>query len=60
MQFIYINNGLAVQIKFESVTLLTAAQFNNLIDDVFINIPVESMVHQHQDDYYLAIRQSTQ
>ncbi|WP_235575786.1 Fic family protein [Pseudoalteromonas porphyrae] len=28
--------------------------------DVFINIPVESMVHQHQDDYYLAIRQSTQ
>lgn len=60
MQFIYINSGLAVQVKFESVTLLTTAQFNNLIDNVFINIPVESMVHQHQDDYYLAIRQSTQ
>jgi len=28
--------------------------------EVFINIPVESMVYQHQDDYYLAIRQSTQ
>jgi len=28
--------------------------------EVFINIPVESMVHQHQDDYYLSIRQSTQ
>lgn len=28
--------------------------------EVFINIPVESMVYQHQDNYYLAIRQSTQ
>lgn len=28
--------------------------------EVFINIPVESMVYQHQDDYYLAIRKSTQ
>ncbi|WP_304180352.1 Fic family protein [Pseudoalteromonas prydzensis] len=26
---------------------------------VFVNIPVESMVYQHQDTYYLAIRQST-
>jgi len=26
---------------------------------VFINIPVESLVHQHQEDYYRAIRQST-
>ncbi|OUS72639.1 hypothetical protein B5G52_07925 [Pseudoalteromonas sp. A601] len=60
MQFIYINNELTVQVKFESVTLLTTAQFNNLIDNVFINTPVESMVHQHQDDYYFAIRQSTQ
>lgn len=28
--------------------------------EVFINIPVESMVYKHQDNYYLAIRQSTQ
>ena len=28
--------------------------------EVFINIPVESMVYQHQENYYLAIRQSTQ
>lgn len=28
--------------------------------DVFINIPVESLVHQHQSDYYLAIRKSTE
>lgn len=28
--------------------------------EVFINIPVESMVFQHQEDYYSAIRQSTQ
>ncbi|MEP1444587.1 MAG: hypothetical protein ABJK37_00560 [Paraglaciecola sp.] len=27
--------------------------------DVFVNIPVESLVHQYQDDYYAAIRQST-
>lgn len=27
--------------------------------DVFINIPVESLVHQHQEEYYLAIRNST-
>jgi len=26
---------------------------------VFINIPVESLVYQHQQDYYLAIRSST-
>ncbi|AWB65535.1 cell filamentation protein Fic [Saccharobesus litoralis] len=26
---------------------------------VFINIPVESLVHQHQEEYYLAIRRST-
>jgi Fic family protein len=26
---------------------------------VFINIPVESLVHQHQEDYYQAIRRST-
>lgn len=27
--------------------------------EMFVNIPVESMVYQHQDNYYLAIRQST-
>jgi Fic family protein len=27
--------------------------------DVFVNIPVESLVHQYQEDYYAAIRQST-
>lgn len=27
--------------------------------DVFINIPVESLVYQHQEDYYSAIRNST-
>ncbi len=27
--------------------------------EVFINIPVESMVHQHQEEYYLAISNST-
>jgi len=27
--------------------------------EVFINIPVESLVHQHQEQYYLAIRNST-
>lgn len=26
---------------------------------IFINIPVESLVYQHQEDYYLAIRSST-
>lgn len=28
--------------------------------EVFINIPVESLVHQHQEEYYLAIRNSTE
>ncbi|MBL4632211.1 MAG: hypothetical protein JKY14_14050 [Paraglaciecola sp.] len=26
---------------------------------VFSDIPVESLIHQHQESYYLAIRQST-
>lgn len=28
--------------------------------EVFSTIPVESLIHRHQDEYYLAIRQSTQ
>ena len=27
--------------------------------DVFVNIPVESLVHQYQDDYYATIRESS-
>lgn len=26
---------------------------------IFIHLPIESMVHQHQDEYYLSIREST-